>query len=67
LRIWISIKPRFDYLPQDGPAELLVARGLQAIGCKRQTAGGLAPMAVPGALALALADFEDTGADLRAA
>jgi enediyne biosynthesis thioesterase len=56
------IKLRFDYLLQGNAPELLVARGLQEIGCMRQTGGGLAPAAVPGALALALAEFEDAGA-----
>jgi enediyne core biosynthesis thioesterase len=56
------LKLRFDYL-QDGASGLLVARGSQEIGCMRQTGDGLAPTAVPSALALALAEFEDTGTD----
>jgi len=57
------IKLHFDYLMQGGAAELLVARGLQEIGCMRQASGGLTPTAVPRALALALAEFADTSAD----
>jgi enediyne biosynthesis thioesterase len=57
------IKLRFDYLLQGGASELLVAHGLQEIGCMRQTGDGLAPTAVPGALARALAEFDDAGAD----
>ena len=57
------IKLRFDYLLQSGSSESLIARGLQEIGCMRQTAAGLAPTAVPRALALALAKFEDPGPD----
>jgi enediyne core biosynthesis thioesterase len=56
------IKLRFDYLLQGSAPELLVARGLQEIGCMRQAGGGLAPTAVPGALASALAEFEDAAA-----
>jgi enediyne biosynthesis thioesterase len=55
------IKLHFDYLMQSNAAELLVARGLQEIGCMRPAAGGLTPTAVPRALALALAEFEDPG------
>lgn len=57
------IKLRFDYLLQGGAAALLAARGLQEIGCMRQTGDGLAPTAVPKALALALANFQETGSD----
>lgn len=57
------IKLRFDYLLQGGASESLVARGLQEIGCMRQTAAGLAPTAVPGALARALVEFEDASPD----
>jgi enediyne biosynthesis thioesterase len=56
------IKLRFDYLLQGGDPELLVARGLQEIGCMRQSGGALAPTAVPAALASALAEFEDAAA-----
>lgn len=59
------IKLRFDYLLQGGAPELLVARGLQEIGCMRQVGGGLAPTAVPGPLASALAEFDDDAAVAR--
>lgn len=57
------IKLRFDYLLQRGSSESLIARGLQEIGCMRQTAAGLAPTDVPRSLALALAQFEDASHD----
>lgn len=57
------IKLRFDYLLHSGASEVLVARGLQEIGCMRQTGNSLAPTAVPDALALALVEFGDAGAD----
>ena len=60
------IKLRFDYLLQGGAPGLLVARGLQEIGCMRQTGDGLTPTAVPGVLALALAEFQDGSDDRHA-
>lgn len=57
------IRLRFDYLLQNGSSEPLIARGSQEIGCMRQTAAGLAPTAIPRALARALADFEDANPD----
>jgi enediyne biosynthesis thioesterase len=46
----------FEYL-RAGPTAELLARGRQTVACMRRTSAGLAPLALPDALAEALARF----------